>query len=197
MGDRIMHAGRPEWGIGQVRSAESFVSDGVKSQRLTVRFERAGIKTLATAFADLRPADEMPQIEARNGDYVEPEDNWLQKAEAGNIEERMTQVPEAASDPFKTRRARLEYTLGLYRFTAAGSSILDWAASQSGLKDPLTRFTRHELEKFFDRFKQNLESHLRRLVFEIRKEDPRALVEVAAGALPAARQALRRADGGR
>lgn len=199
LGDRLMHAGRPEWGVGEVRSAETLVQEGVKAQRLTIRFERAGVKTLASAFADLRPADEMPSVptyqeEPTNGSS---EGNWLQQAEAGSVNEQMTRVPEAASDPFRTRRARLEATLALYRFTGAGSSLLDWAAMQSGLKDPLARFNRHELERFFERFQTALDTHLKRLVMELRKAEPQVITEVAAAAAPAARQALRRADGGR
>lgn len=194
MGDRLMHAGRPEWGIGEVRSAEHVVQEGVKSQRLTIRFDRAGVKTLATAFADLRPPDEMPQVPTAPG-HDEPDGNWLKQAEAGSINEMMIRVPEAASDPFKSRKARLESTLGLYRFTGAGSSLLDWSAMQSGLKDPLSRFNRHELERFFEQFKLALDAHLKRLVQELKKADPQALAEVAAAAEPAGKQALRRADG--
>ncbi len=196
LGDRLMHAGRPEWGIGEVRSAEAVVQDGVKAQRLTIRFDRAGVKTLATAFADLRPADEMPQVPnhppSENG---HDDSDWLQKAEAGSTDEVMTRVPEDASDPFRTRKARLESTLNLYRFTGTGSSLLDWAAMQSGLKDPLSRFTRHDLERLFDLFRLALDSHLKRLVLELKKADPAALAELSASASPTAKQALRRADG--
>jgi len=93
--------------------------------------------------------------------------------------------------------ARLEATLGLYRFTGAGASLLDWAILQSGLRDPLSRFSRHELEQFFDRFKFNLDSHLKRLVYEMKREDPAGLAELCASAAPSAKQALRRADAGR
>ena len=54
LGDRVVHAGRPEWGIGEIRGAEVTTQDGTKCQRITVRFERAGVKTLTTAFADLQ-----------------------------------------------------------------------------------------------------------------------------------------------
>jgi hypothetical protein len=191
-----MHAGRPEWGIGEVRSAEATVQDGVHSQRLTIRFERAGVKTLASAFADLRNAEEMPAL-AEHPAEANGDSDWLKHAEAIAPDELMTKVPEAASDPFRSRRGRLESTLALYRFSGSGSSLLDWAAGQSGLKDPLSRFNRHELERFFDRFRTNLDTHLKRLVFELKKEDPAALAEVAAAADPTGKQALRRADGQR
>jgi len=198
LGDRLMHAGRPEWGVGEVRGAERTVQEGMPSQRLTIRFERAGVKTLASAFADLRPADEMPRVPdsptASNGD---PDSDWLTRAEAGSVDELMTRVPESASDPFATRRSRLGSTLKLYRFTGTGSSLLDWAAMQSGMKDPLTKFTRHELEVLFERFRVALDSHLKRLVLELRKQEPGVLAEVAATAEPHEKQALKRADGAR
>ena len=193
MGDRLIHAGRPEWGVGEVRSAEGATQDGARCQRLTVRFERVGVKTLTTAFADLRTPEEMGALPDTNDDDA----SWLQKAEAGDPEERMSRLPEPATDPFRSKKARLEATLGLYRFTAAGSSLLDWATAQSGLKDPLSRFNRHELERFFDRFKTNLDAHLKRLAFEMRKEDPAGLAAAAAAAPQPARIALKRVDAGR
>jgi hypothetical protein len=193
LGDRLVHGGCPEWGTGEVRSAESIVQDGVRCQRVTVRFDRAGVKTLSTAFADLRPRDGAP---AR---LVEPEIAVHDPLgpPSQNLEEQLLAIPDDAVDPFKSRKARLQSTLGLYRFTSGGASLLDWAASQTGLKDPLSKFSRHELERLFDRFRANLDAHLKKLTFEMRKADPAGLSEATAAAGPEARQALRRADIGR
>lgn len=195
LGDRLMHAGRPEWGVGEVRSAESVVQDGTRCQRLTIRFDRAGVKTISTAFADLRPREEMPEPAEATGGNGEAHDPLAPGAV--NWEQKLETVPEDATDPFRTRKARLETTLGLYRFAATGASLLDWAASQTGLKDPLSKFNRHELERLFDRFRANLDAHLKKLTFEMRKADPTALAEAAAGAGPEAKRALKRADMGR
>jgi hypothetical protein len=191
LGDRLVHSGMPEWGLGEVRAAESISHEGRKAQRLTVRFDRAGVKIISTAFADLRPAT--GAVQAPPAGTPEPEDS----ADRAAAEARLAQIPEAATDPFRTRKTRLEATVGLYRFTATGGSLLDWAAAQTGLKDPLSRFSRHELERGFDRFRTNLDAHLRKLVFELKKEDPAALARICAAAGPAARQALKRADAGR
>lgn len=194
IGDRVVHATKPEWGIGEVRSAESTVQDGVKCQRLTLRFERAGVKTLSTAFAELRSPDEMghtPATMAAEGPTSDP----LLGDESP--EERIVRLPDAATDPFTTPRNRLKATLALYRFSRDGGSLLDWAASQTGMRDPLTRFSRHDLERLFERFRIGLDSHLRRVVGEVRKADPRALTELLASAPEAGQQALRRLDGPR
>ena len=189
LGERLLHAGKPEWGIGEVKGARSVLEDGQRCQRLTVRFDRAGIKTLSTLFADLRAADSAPAMPAAPS----PDDPFADAA-GKDARELLEQIPEAAQDPFRSKRARLEATLDLYRFTSAGSSLLDWAAMQSGLADPLTRFNRHELEDLFARFRNNLDAHLRRLVGELRKEDPATLAQVVAAAPPSAQQMLKRLD---
>ncbi len=107
---------------------------------------------------------------------------------------KLLQLPEAATDPFASRRRRLEATLGLYRFSDRGSALLDWAAMQTGLKDPLSSFSRHELEESFRRFQGLLDQHLRKLVKECRKLEPGTVEAVEAVADAAARQALRRVD---
>ncbi|MFN0131389.1 MAG: DUF3553 domain-containing protein [Phycisphaerales bacterium] len=194
LGELVVHGGKPEWGVGEVRSAQAATEDGRPCQRLVVRFERAGIKTLTTAYADLRtPQDAMP---AR--DEIAKSDSPLtQELGKPDLAAMIATLPEDATDPFKPKRLRLQSTLKLYRFTAAGASLLDWAAAQTGLSDPLTRFSRHELEQLFDRFRANLDGHLRQLVLELRREDAATLAQAAAGAPPAAQHALRRLGVGR
>ncbi|MFM9996322.1 MAG: DUF3553 domain-containing protein [Phycisphaerales bacterium] len=191
LGDRVYHAGRPEWGAGEVRAVEAAKENGKTVQRLTVRFTRAGVKTLSTAYADLRPADEMPDLDADAPPEI------LAPTHVTVSLDKMISLPEGATDPFRSKRSRLEHTLGLYRFTGSGASLVDWAAMQSGLPDPLSRFNRHELEQFFERFRQALEVHARRLVADLRKEDPLAMAELARSAPAQAQQALKRLTGAR
>jgi hypothetical protein len=192
LGDRVVHAAKPEWGTGEVRTAESISQDGVRCQRLTIRFDRAGIKTLSTAFADLRPREGAPEP------LTEPEPSSDPLGPQGvDYREKLLAIPEDACDPFASRKARLQATLSLYRFSPSGGSLLDWAASQTGLKDPLARFSRHELEQAFDRFRATLDAHLKKLAFEMRKADPAGLAEAGAAAASEGKQALRRADTGR
>ncbi|QYU67803.1 hypothetical protein J4558_23455 [Leptolyngbya sp. 15MV] len=113
------------------------------------------------------------------------------------LEGRLTALPESATDPFASRRSRLKATLGLYRFSGVGASLLDWAASQTQLKDPLSCFSRHDLERLFDRFRIALDAHTRKLVHEARRQEPAVLAEVLAQASLAAQQAVRRVDAGR
>lgn len=188
-GDRLVHADRPEWGVGVVASANPATQDGKPCQRLAIRFDRVGLKTLSTAFADLRPADAQPvidQAEAKHGN------GWLSEADAMDPKEILVRLPDDATDPFQTAEERVRVTLSLYRFDETGGSLIDWAASQTGLKDPLSRFSRHELEQYFDRFRRLLDDHLAKQVRELFRRNPAAVAGLAAKAPPAGQQALRR-----
>lgn len=182
-GDVLIHKGRPEWGIGTVLSAAPALAEGKPCQRLTVKFSREGSKTLSTAYADLATAEHQPTLAGSNG-------GWLGEAEAGDLLEQMTKLPEIARDPFKSPTGRFEATLSLYRFESTGSSLLDWAAVQSGLTDPLERFTRHELEEYHRRFRQGLDAHLKDLARSVRKSDPTTAEKLIAESPPEARAVL-------
>lgn len=166
IGDRVLHTSKPEWGVGHVARASAETIEGRPAQRLTVRFERAGVKTLSTAHAPLRAAQNQPDAPDEPGGAPPAEST----GPAGEVSpERMTSVPEAARDPFASPLERLSQTLSLYRFTKEGASLLDWAAMQSGLVDPLSRFSRHDLEDLHDRFRRTLDQHLGALVVEVKK----------------------------
>lgn len=199
VGDQVRHRLKPEWGAGRVLSAQSITHEGRPAQRLTIAFDRAGQKTLSTAFAQLEPADPSsvhrpsPAAEHEGDPVGGPFSNDTQ----AELAKKLLELPEPATDPFASRRKRLEATLGLYRFSDHGAPLLDWAAMQTGLKDPLSRFSRHELEEGFRRFQQALDQHLRKLVSECRRLEPATIQTVAAAADANAKQAMRRADSGR
>ncbi|MBX3316704.1 MAG: DUF3553 domain-containing protein [Phycisphaeraceae bacterium] len=189
VGDRVIHAGRPEWGTGAVTSVEAAVHNGHACQRLGIRFDRVGPKTISTAFADLRHPDAAPSLDRKLSDAA-----GLDGPDHLKAAQVLGELPDEATDPFISFKARLTNTLKLYRFTGSGGSLLDWATAQTGLSDPLSRFSRHELELAFDRFKMNLEQHLRRLVQDARKKEPESIAAAMSSAPPAGQQALKRAD---
>lgn len=175
-GEHVHHASRPEWGTGVITAAAPASHEGVPCQRLTIRFDRAGLKTLLTAAADLRAADEhAPPAK----DIAAPAD-WLDEAQASDLPKLMASLPESATDPFASLDARIRATFDLFRFSSRGASLIDWAAMQTGLKDPMSRFARHELEQFFDRFATARDQHLRSLLEEARRKSPGILDALAA-----------------
>lgn len=191
IGDRVIHAKKPEWGSGPVTAASNTNHEGKPCQRLTIRFDRAGLKTISTAFAPI-------QLASKISDAVKPmiEEHHapLPIASAGHREilDIMTKLPENATDPFASPAQRLEATLSLYRFTSTGGSLIDWAAAQCGLADPMGRFNRHELEDFYRMFEMNLRSHLGKVVRDANTVPAQELVRIAKSAPPAAQIALQK-----
>jgi hypothetical protein len=206
-GDRIIHSGKPEWGSGVVTAAQGTVHEGRPCQSLTIRFDRAGVKTISTAFAKLVAASEAPILLAAAAAEA-PEAPGAASATGMELaadplsepfaprdpRQIMTRLPDAATDPFTTPLVRLRATFALYKFTPTGSSLLDWAAIQSGLADPMSRFNRHELEKFFEAFTVVRDGHLKKLVQEIKRSDPVGLSQAIAQAPAGAQHAIRRLD---
>lgn len=189
VGDRVRHAGRPEWGEGRVNKAEGTQHEGVPCQKLTIQFDRAGLKTLSTAFAELEPSG-VPFAVTRTTASADVNDAFIPASET--MAEILVRIPEPATDPFRGLESRLRATLGLYRFQATGSSLLDWAAMQTGMADPLSKCSRHELEAGFQRFRVRLDAHLVSLAREAAKADPTLLGRVKVDAPSQARSALDR-----
>ncbi len=189
LGDRVIHAGKPEWGSGIISAASATTHEGQPCQRLTIRFDRTGLKTVSTAFANIQLAS---QVAHAIKPMIEEHHAPLPISSAGHREilEIMTQIPENARDPFATPAQRLEATLSLYRFEGTGGSLIDWAAAQCGLADPMERFNRHELEDFYRLFQMNLRSHLSKVVKDANTVPVKELVRIRDSAPPAAKIAL-------
>lgn len=193
-GDRVVHVECPEWGVGEVLSAEAGVNNTADGQRLTVRFTKAGMKTLTTTYAKLAPAGTTSRLDAA----IEERGGWLDGGKAKEaVVEVLGSLPEEATDPFRPLRARVEATSRLFKYSSSGGSLIQWASAQTGLDDPLSRFSRHELEEHFARFRQSLESHLRRLVMDARRGDPKALEGLPVEADRVVREMMRRTENGR
>lgn len=201
IGNKVRHSGCPEWGVGVVTAAQSLVQQGVRCQRLTIRFDKVGSKTVSTAFANLLGATDSPSLPSFSSvsgtssmPPPTPADSILNLESKAATEETFLRLPEAATDPFATLPRRAAATLALYKFNPSGASLLDWAVMQSGMRDPLSRYNRHELETLFQRFKQNLDLHARKTLKELKRADAAAFAQVLAQAAPEAQAAVRRID---
>jgi hypothetical protein len=187
-GDRVRHPARPEWGIGSVLKVEELPVNGAAAQSLSIRFASVGVKTINTAHAKLErvtPGGGGDDVD-RAVVWDELKEDWLGPLAQRKIEQAMTSLPEEARDPFNGLRRRLELVLGLYRFDRSGRGLIDWAVAQTGLDDPLSRFNRHELERFFDRWVTERDAQLFRLLQEA--EGERDLVNELISRAPAAGQ---------
>ncbi len=199
-GDKVRHPKRPEWGIGEVTRIEMIVRDGQPDQRAWVRFPSVGLKTLLVSVAAPEPVEsaEPADIAARLHTQTtlvdaeaRHEGGWLGEIARRRPEEVMCSLPPRATDPFLSSIKRMENALSLYRFAPTGTGLIEWAIAQSGLDDPLSRFSRHELEQFHQRWRFELETHIARLLQELRR-DRQPLEPLLARAPAAAVAAVKR-----
>lgn len=201
-GDRVRLRRRPEWGIGSIVKVEAAMRNGTRSQSISVRFANEGLKVLNTSVAELELVShehDEALADAKAHPMVQwqkfSEGDWLAPMAQRKIQEVMISLPENVRDPFRSIRIRLRQTLDLFRFERTGGSLIEWAIAQTGLDDPLTRFTRQELELHFDRWMTQRQSHLQKLLNEASQSVEFARVEIdslVAAAPLAAQEAVRR-----
>lgn len=194
-GDRVRHATKPEWGVGLITAIEPAMVEGRPTQRLTIRFERAGVRKLAAAVASLERADGVSKL--RDADEHAAAKAALGQIDESRVIEVLSRVPESARDPFRGLADRFKETLDLYRFSGEGASLLDWAAMQTGLADPLSRFSRHDLERCFERFRRALDAYSSEIGLELARRDPATASKIVASAPERAKAAMRRVAGRR
>ena len=111
---------------------------------------------------------------------------WLNALEQGHRQgaAALTELPEAMTDPFLSLQRRIEATLESYRFSNSPRSLIDWAVMQTSLDDPLSRYTRHELEDAFARFCRQRDQHLQSLVRTARQKGETSMLTEAMRATP-------------
>lgn len=162
----MRHAVRPEWGEGVVESAAQAPGEA-GAQRLVVSFANHGRVTINTAFASIIPANgAQASAPAQQG--------WLDRVAASSSAaaspRSLADLPEACTDPFAPLTRRVKETLELYRFDRTPRSVMDWAVAQTGLTDPLSSHSRHELEQQFLAFERLREAHLTSLLKDARRQ---------------------------
>lgn len=195
IGDGVVHPRRPEWGRGTVRQARVITHEGTRAQRLTVDFAHHGRTVINTAIAPLQPKGKEP---ATMSSSTTSAGGWLGQLERSATGKAQTHelwdLPEALTDPFVSDLERLKAILATYRFSTEPRSLLEWAVTQTGLSDPMTKYTRQEMEQAFPRFARDRDQHLKQLVFQLKRSAPGVLKQAERETrLPAAQSALAKA----
>ena len=103
---------------------------------------------------------------------------WLTEMESGDRgpHGELYDLPDPCIDPFATPESRLKATLETFRFSKDPRSLIDWAVMQTKLKDPLSKYTRSQLEQAFPRFERDRNQHLWQLVRDFKHRNQLGLV---------------------
>ncbi len=189
-GDEVIHPLRPEWGPGVVISAASIVHEAQPAQRLIVDFSNHGRVTLNTGVAQLVAREGFVPMTMTTTSTVSTQKfvtsdlskpaasngkGWLDTLDpTSTASNELYRLGDAMTDPFLPMSKRLQATLDTFRFgndPRHARNLLDWAVSQTHLKDPMTKYTRHELEQGFRRFVRDRDNHLFDLVRQMKRQN--------------------------
>ncbi len=173
-GDRLRHPKRPDWGVGVVLKVLPHVEGGRRGQRLTLRFDGVGVKTISTLL--------VPLEHAQSG----------QDLSVASLSELPTDLTEGGAPV-----TRLERALAWYRFEDRGRALLDWAIARSGTQDPLAHLTRQDLEQAYAGFFRRLDFLVRELAGDLRRDGASAALDALIEAAPARARALLEHNGRR
>jgi hypothetical protein len=95
---------------------------------------------------------------------------WLDQLERSNKNSHeLWELPEALTDVFTSDLQRLLATLDSYKYTTEPRPLIDWAVMQTGMDDPLSKYTRHDLEQAFARFARDRDLHLKEFVRQLKR----------------------------
>ena len=196
-GDNVIHTQRREWGVGVVEKTTKILEAGQSAQRVTVRFKHRGRVTINTAVAPLLAGQSEQAMTRTDGSdpIVSRPGGWLDSLTQEKPTHAISALPEEMTDPFVSHSRRLTATLDSYRFSLAPRPLIEWAITQTNLDDPLTQYTRQELEQAFERFARDRDNHLKDLVRTAKRQDESALLHGARERCryPAGKAALLRA----
>jgi hypothetical protein len=180
LGETVIHPRRPEWGEGVVNQAMAITHEGRPAQRLIVRFANHGQVTIHTGVATLLrkdAAETMRDTSTTVTQTTSPFDTpqrktggWLDSLGEKRNGQELYSLPDAMTDPFASLTKRLQATLDSYRYSPEPRSLIDWGVAQTGLNDPLSKYTRHELEQAFPRFARDRDQHLQELVRLVKRQ---------------------------
>lgn len=211
-GDLVSHPRRPEWGSGVVKEVTPATHEGKAAQRIAVDFANKGRVVLNTAVAplELKGKDQtMSRTPTLSGTEAAPNPlsgngakatggGWLGALEraTGGVKHELWDLPDPMTDPFSSLVERLKATADSYRYSTEPRSLIEWATAQTGLNDPLSKYSRSELEQAFPRFARDRDAHLKNLVWQLKKRGEMHLVnDIARNTkTPAGRTALERAS---
>ncbi len=179
-GDEVVHPSRPEWGTGIIRRTDAIVAADGGAQRLTVDFSNRGRVIINTEIAALLPKEGTASMSTHTSSATSS--GWigtLEQASKNGPTHELWNLPDAMTDPFTSVAQRLSATLDSFRFSTAPRSLIEWACAQTGLQDPLSKYTRQQLEQHFSRFARDRNLHLKQLVQQLKRNGKQQVLRQA------------------
>lgn len=192
VGDRVVHPAKPEWGAGVVRAVASHTQGGTRGQRLTIRFDGAGTKTLSTTIVDLQPA----QASGSPPSHGTGHSPTLAGGETGRAAGDPAELPAMLAARGLPPAEVLRLAMPWYRFAPQGRGLLDWGIARIGVADPLSILPREQLAEAFAGFYRRLDFLVVEAAKDLRRRAPQEYSDLV-GEAPPRMRALLAPDAGR
>lgn len=183
VGRAVRCAARPEWGNGTVLAVRPVIVNGRPAHRVSIQFA-AGHRVLMVPPARLIGPQALSEEEAPA--------TWIETIAGRTPDDRLRLLPASATEVLGAPAVRVAALAPLYEIDPdSEKELLRWARSQTGVPDPLTRWTRDELQSAFRAFCIERDDHLRGLLATVKQARGQdAVDEALAAAPPAARGAM-------
>lgn len=174
IGRDVCNAARPEWGVGKVASVQPTPVDGKPAQRVTIEFP-TGRRTLVVPPARLVEPRPEPQRGA----------GWLDVLGKSTLDDQLRQLPEEVTEMIGTPRQRVAALAPLYRYDETPAGLSRWACDRVEVADPLSQWSRDELQVAFRVFSHERDGYLRSALAILRRDEgPDAVKELLDGLEP-------------
>lgn len=183
VGRTVQVAARPEWGAGTVLRVQSTSAAGQPQHRVSIQFA-VGHKQL------LIPPGRLVAPSA------EPErtPGWIDAVAGATVDDRLRRLPAEATQVLGTLAQRLAALAPYFGVGDDERSLMRWARAQTGVGDPLSRWTRDELSAALEQFRRHRDSYARELIANARAASGADAVDDALAALaPEVREQIRAA----
>lgn len=141
VGQRVCNPNRPEWGTGEVLRVQRTQVNGQTVHRVSVQFATGHRQIVIPPGRLAYPEEEVTR-----------EAGWLDSISGRTVDDRLAQVPEALREMLALPADMLRAVAPLFAYTAEPDSLQTWARRQTGVADPLTHWSRDELQKAFEVF---------------------------------------------
>ncbi|HMQ15467.1 MAG TPA: DUF3553 domain-containing protein [Phycisphaerae bacterium] len=157
VGSRVRVLARPDWGTGTVVS----LSGATGVHRVTIDFPVVGRKVVVVPPGRLGPPEADPIRRA----------GWLDSLAGATADQRLRQLPSDVAQVLGTPAQRLAAVLPWYGFDADPHALVRWARALVRAPDPLSVWSRDELESAFAAFCRERDAHLRGVAALLRQQE--------------------------
>src|SRR5262245_32162795 len=138
VGQKVINPSRPEWGVGQVLRVSEVVENGVTVHRVSVQFP-TGHRNLLMPPAKL--CNPQPEKQRQAG--------WLDGLAKTDLDTKLRSLPEDVLFFLGLPHQRIAAAASMYEWEESDAGLVRWARKQTMTSDPLSLWTRDELQSAY------------------------------------------------